>query len=139
MGELCLSRARPDTVAAVFEALERLAPSPARLLEQPDAEASINQLGIGARAATLLAVARKIGTDYSGIVPDEELALRDLPGVGDNIAQAVLCFGYGRKAILLDAASGRLVERFCGRSNTRRWQVRLDLIGLQVRKALMLV
>jgi adenine-specific DNA glycosylase len=32
--------------------------------------------------------------------------------------------------VLLDATTGRLVRRFCGRSDRRRWQLRLDLYQL---------
>ena len=44
-------------------------------------------------------------------MPEDELDLRSLPGVGDNVAQAVLCFGFGRRAVLLDVTTARLVER----------------------------
>ena len=63
-------------------------------------------------------------------MPEAELDLRSLPGVGDNVAQAVRCFAFGRRAVLLDATTARLVERYLGRSDTRRWQIRLDLYRL---------
>jgi len=49
---------------------------------------------------------------------------------GDNGAQAVQCFGGGRRALLLDATTTRLGRRLCGRTDGRRWQIRLDLYQL---------
>jgi A/G-specific adenine glycosylase len=50
-----------------------------------------------------------------------------LPGVGDYVAQAVLCFAFGRRAVLLDTNTMRVVGRLKERESTRRWQLRLDL------------
>jgi DNA (cytosine-5)-methyltransferase 1 len=130
MAELCLGRTRPDLVPMVFEALQRLAPAPARLLVHPDPQRVLRGLGLGARADVLLEVARVLQERFGGAVPESEVDLRSLPGIGDNVAQAVLCFGFGRRAVLLDATTARLVERFCGRADRRRWQVRLDLYQL---------
>ena len=67
-------------------------------------------------------------------VPNGGLELRSLPGVGDNVAQAVRCFAFGRRAVLLDVTTGVSSERYFGRSDTRRWQVRLDLYRLAGRR-----
>jgi A/G-specific adenine glycosylase len=91
---------------------------------------SLETLGLGARARLLVDVADELTKTHGGRVPSTELELRELPGVGDNVAQAVLCFGFGRRTVLLDAATTRLIQRFCGRTDTRRWQVRLDLYQL---------
>ena len=128
--ELCLARTRADLVPAIFDALGRLAPSPVILLSHADPVGALQALGLGARAGLLVEVARKIVTEFGGSVPEAELDLRALPGVGDNVAQAVLCFAFGRRAVLLDATTSRLVQRFSGRTDTRRWQIRLDLYQL---------
>jgi DNA (cytosine-5)-methyltransferase 1 len=128
--EMCLGRTRMDLVPAMFESIRRIAPSPAALLALPDPLAALEEIGVGARAQSLVDVARELKDRYAGSVPEEELALRSLPGVGDNIAQAVLCFGFERRAVLLDVSTARLVQRFYGRTDTRRWQIRLDLYKL---------
>jgi A/G-specific adenine glycosylase len=128
--ELCLARTRADLVPATFDGLRRLAPSPIALLSQGDPVQALRALGLGARAELLVDVARTLQARHDGVVPEAELDLRALPGVGDNVAQAVLCFGFGRRAVLLDATTSRLVRRFCGRTDTRRWQIRLDLYQL---------
>jgi A/G-specific adenine glycosylase len=58
------------------------------------------------------------------------MELRSLPGVGDYVAQAVLCFGFRRNAVLLDATTARVVVRHRCRTDKRRWQVRLDMYQL---------
>lgn len=128
--ELCLVRTRSDLVPTIFDALRRVAPSPVVLLSHADPVGALKALGLGARAGLLVEVAQTLKERHGGSVPEEELDLRTLPGVGDNVAQAVLCFAFGRRAVPLDAATARLVRRFCGRADTRRWQIRLDLYQL---------
>jgi DNA (cytosine-5)-methyltransferase 1 len=131
LGELGLSRTRADEIRTVYEQLKQVAPSPAALLALDDPGASLAAAGLsGARVEIIRSVARELETHFDGTVPEEELALRSLPGVGDNVAQAVRCFGFGRRAVLLDATTARLSERFFGRSDKRRWQIRLDLFRL---------
>ncbi len=130
MGELCLARTRSTLVPSTFRALHRLAPSPAALLAHPEPLEALKALGLGARADVLVDVAGALQSRFGGSVPEDELELRSLSGVGDNVVQAVLCFGFGRRAVLLDASTARLVERFFGRADRRRWQIRLDLYQL---------
>lgn len=128
--ELCLARTRADLVRELFEGLGRVAPSPAVLLSHSDPVGALRDLGLGARAALLVEVAMALRADHACVVPEGELALRALPGVGDNIAQAVRCFAFGRRSVLLDAPTARVAKRFYGRTDTRRWQIRLDLFQL---------
>ena len=130
MGELCLSRTRPELVPTIFTALKRLAPSPAALVGLSEPVEALKELGLGARATALVDVAEELLTRFGGWVPEDELDLRSLTSVGDNVAQAVQCFGFGRRAVLLEVTTARLVERFCGRTEKRRWQLRLDLYQL---------
>ena len=128
--ELCLSRTRADHVRSIYERLCAIAPTPKRLLEQKDAVAELKSLGLGARAEMLVRVAEALDQHFDGEVPESEAELRLLPAVGDTLAQAVRCFAFGRRAVLLDVTTRRLVERYLGRSDVRRWQIRLDLYRL---------
>jgi len=130
IAELALGRTRPELVPHIFTSLSRLAPTPSALLARNDAIKELKALGLGARAQVVWDVACAVTDRYAGKVPAAELDLRSLPGVGDNIAQAVLCFAFGRRAVLSDVTTSRLVARFYGRTDTRRWQVRLDLYQL---------
>jgi DNA (cytosine-5)-methyltransferase 1 len=131
MAEMCLHRTRADQVAPVFEALLRLAPTPDDMVQNAEeALAVMRSLGLRWRAENLVAVARELVDLFDGEVPDDDLGLRMLPGVGDYVAQAVLCFGFGRRAVLLDTNTVRIVSRLNARDARRRWQLRLDLYQL---------
>ena len=128
MAEMCLHRTRADQVAPVFGALLRIAPTPEAMVERSDdALDAMRSLGLRWRAENVIDVARSLCELFDGEVPDEDFELRMLPGVGDYVAQAVLCFGFGRRAVLLDTNTMRIVSRLHGRDADRRWQLRLDL------------
>lgn len=132
MAEMCLQRTRADQVVGVFEALVRIAPTPglmvanrARTLE------AMRPLGLRWRAEKLVEAAAVIADEFDGVVPDSDRELRLLPGVGDYASQAVLCFGFGRRAVLIDTNTARIVRRIHARDEPyRRWQMRLDLHAL---------
>lgn len=131
MAEMCLHRTRADQVVPVFGALRRLAPTPhAMVRNEPEALEAMRSLGLRWRAEGIIATARALVEDHSGVVPEDELTLRSLPGVGDYVAQAVLCFGFGRRAVLVDTNTQRITARLNARDATRRWQIRLDLYRL---------
>jgi DNA (cytosine-5)-methyltransferase 1 len=126
--ELCLERGPARELSDRFTALSSIAPSPHRLLDEPDPEGRLTDIGLssyGARA--LLTAARAVVELFEGEVPDDDLELRAIPGVGDSLAKSVLCFGHGKPAVLLHSAAARVADRVSGRENRRRWQLRLDL------------
>lgn len=131
MAEMCLHRTRADQVAPVFEALLALAPTPQDMVANGDtALETMRSLGLRWRAENVIKVAEVLVDLFDGEVPDNDLELRLLPGVGDYVAQAVLCFGFARRAVLIDTNTVRIVSRLNGRDDTRRWQLRLDLYGM---------
>lgn len=128
IAEMCLHRTRADQVAPVFEALLRIGPTPQAMLEhREEALEAMRSLGLRWRAENVISAAETLTDLYNGRVPDTDLELRMLPGVGDYVAQAVLCFGFGRRAVLIDTNTVRIVGRLHGRDVRRRWQLRLDL------------
>ncbi len=128
MAEMCLQRTRADQVAPVFEGLIRIAPTPAAMLRSEDrALETMRSLGLRWRAENIIEVARALVRDHGGAVPETEALLKALPGVGDYVAQAVLCFGHGRRAVLIDTNTSRIISRLHRRDTTNRWQLRLDL------------
>ena len=131
MAEMCLHRTRADQVVPVYQDLVTLAPTPAELLANaPAARRAMRSLGLNWRVENILAVARTLVRDHGGQVPQTSLALRGLPGVGDYVANAVLCFASGRRAVLLDTNTERIVARIRGGAAPRRAQMRMDLYHL---------
>ena len=126
-GELALGRLPGAGVGRAFEALCALAPSPGSLRALGEPVDALIEIGMTAHSARAVsAAAESVMELFGGEVPDDDLELRAIPGVGDSLSKTVLCFGHGRPAVPLHSAAGRVAERFAGRPS-RRWQLRLDL------------
>lgn len=131
LGEVCLARARTTEVPALYRQLTRVAPTPRTLATEPDvAEGRLIELGLKARARKAVQIAVELETHFSGTVPEKDAELRSLPGVGDFLAQAIRSFGFGRRAVLLDQNTARVVQRVLGHVEQTRFQLRLDLYRL---------
>lgn len=136
MAEVCLHRTRAEQARPVYEALAELAPTPADMVgNAPKTRAAMRSLGLKWRAENMVRIARALVKDHNGQVPENSLELRSLPGVGDYVANAVLTFGFGRRTVIVDTNTTRIVGRVRGREDrTLRWQLRLDLHGLAGRE-----
>jgi DNA (cytosine-5)-methyltransferase 1 len=131
-GELTLRRASPDAIAGGWTALMRSGRTPRRTVaSRRRLDEALAASGITpAKRALLGAVAESVVLDYGGSVPVSEAMLRELPGVGESVAAAVRTFGFNRRAVLLDAATKRLVARVSGRNCSSAWTARLELYRL---------
>ena len=131
MAEMCLHRTRADQVRPVYDALLQIAPTPSAMVQRSqEAREAMRSLGLRWRTEKILEVARVLVDEHGGQVPSTDVGLLSLPGVGDYVANAVLTFGFGRRAVLLDTNTQRIVGRVRGRINPVRWQLRLDLYQL---------
>ena len=64
----------------------------------------------------------------AGVVPDSWQELVAIPGVGDYIASAVLCFAFGRSTVLMDTNTQRITRRVLGKGRDYpNWRLRLSL------------
>lgn len=128
LAEMCLHRTRADQVRPVYERLIELAPDPAALVHNADRVlAEMRSLGLRWRAENLVAVARELVAEHGARIPTSDAELMCLPGVGDYVASAVMTFGFGRRAVLIDTNTERIVSRVKRHDIGRRWQLRLDL------------
>jgi DNA (cytosine-5)-methyltransferase 1 len=132
LAEMCLHRTRADQVNSIFAELLAIAGSPAELIgNQAHGRDLLASLGLRWRADNIVRVAEVILELFDGMVPTTREALLTLPGVGDYVANAVICFGFGRSSILMDTNTERIVSRVAGHDRAgRRWQLRLDLYKL---------
>jgi DNA (cytosine-5)-methyltransferase 1 len=131
MAEMCLHRTRADQVAPVYVRLVELAPTPADLVRRSaEARAVLRPLGLRWRTDNILAVAAELVRNCGGVVPETKAELQRLPGVGDYVSNAVLCFARSRRAVLLDTNTERIVSRIRGAESVRRTQMRMDLYDL---------
>lgn len=128
LAEICLRRTRADQVAQRFPALLKIAPSPESLIEnQEEVREELSHLGIRGRVDDLIKMASTLMEKYDGSVPETYGDLIHLPGVGDYIASAVLCFAFRQPTTLIDTNTRRIVRRFTGREKMAPWEQRLTL------------
>lgn len=131
IGEIALRRAPEDLVAAMYRRLVSVATSPRKVAKDPvAAEEALRAIGLRSAAPAIVKIAVCLSEDFDGRVPEASLELRSLPGVGDNLAEVVRCFGFGRRAVLVDTSTARICTRVRGREIRARFQLRLDLYGL---------
>ena len=128
LAETCLHRTKADQVSAVFEDLLSIAPTAATLLtnQKRFREASAS-LGLAWRTESLIDAAGSLVNEHGGVPPNDWSALNSLPGVGDYVASAVLCFAYEHHAVLLDTNTLRVARRIVGDPSLPKWEARVEL------------
>jgi A/G-specific adenine glycosylase len=113
VSEFMLQQTPVDRVLPVWpQWLERW-PTPADLAAAPMADAlrAWGRLGYPRRAQRLHQSAVAITKRHDGEVPSDMTALRELPGVGDYTAAAILAFAFGQRSIVLDTNVRRVLAR----------------------------
>ena len=68
-------------------------------------------LGYYARARNMLACAKQVSRDMAGVFPDQEDALRLLPGIGPYTAAAIAAIAFDRPATPVDGNIERVMSR----------------------------
>lgn len=68
-------------------------------------------LGYYSRARNLHACAIAVVRDHGGRFPDDEAALRSLPGIGAYTAAAIAAIAFGRHAVVVDGNVERVMAR----------------------------
>jgi DNA (cytosine-5)-methyltransferase 1 len=126
--EMCLHRTKAEQVARVADELLNLGETPDSFLGNSEKLAPVlASLGLHRRAANLISAAEFIRDRLAGEVPDNWQELTAIPGVGDYIASAVLCFAFGRSSVLMDTNTIRIARRLLGGSDQKNWRLRLAL------------
>ncbi|MGK2908617.1 MAG: A/G-specific adenine glycosylase [Sphingobium sp.] len=113
LSEVMLQQTTVAAVIPYFNAFTARWPTVADLAAADDAELMAAWAGLGyyARARNLLACARAVVKDWSGVFPDSEAEIRTLPGVGAYTAAAVAAIAFGQRAVVVDANVERVVSR----------------------------
>ncbi len=113
LSEIMLQQTNVVAAAPYFARFVARWPDVAALAGSDDAEVMQAWAGLGyyARARNLLACARAVVARHGGRFPDDEAALRLLPGIGDYTAAAVAAFAFGRRALVIDGNVERVVTR----------------------------
>lgn len=74
-------------------------------------------LGLVKRADLLVNSAKRVVSEYCGLLPNSLDSLLNLPGMGNYSARAVACLAFGAVVPMIDESSGRLLRRVLGLSH----------------------
>lgn len=114
IAEIFLRKTDARKVLSIYERFIRKYPGFEALIhvDRRELEDFLRPLGLyRRRAKELIDLAQMVETKHRGEVPHSREELLGLPGVGNYIANAVLCFAFGQDAPLLDTNVSRVVAR----------------------------
>jgi len=116
IAEMMLRRTKADQVKEVHDRLFSEYPDVQALADADGykIEEILYPLGLKWRVPAFSLIAKDIKEKYESKVPDKREKLKELPGVGDYVAGAVLSIAYGKKEWIVDSNIVRLVRRYFG-------------------------
>ena|SRR5438309_8982520 len=115
--EMMLLRTRAEQVVPVYLEFVRRYPTFEKLASAPRREVELlfSSLGLDWRTKRVIKLIRFLESHYDGRIPDDMKGLRGLPGVGDYIAKAVLCYAFGKREAPVDTNVVRVITRLFGK------------------------
>lgn len=156
VSELMLQQTQVDRVIPKFELFMATFPTITELAKVPLSEVLTvwSGLGYNRRAKFLHEAAKKIVSDFGGVIPDAYDALVSLPGIGPNTAGAILAYSFNKpvvfietnvrtvffhhffqdQALVTDKALKELVEHTIDREHPREWYWALMDYGSYLKK-----
>ena len=126
-----------EQVLPVYKEFLKKYPNPEKLSEADvnEIRETICSLGLqNVRSRRFKKLGKKIEEQFNGKVPDTYDELVSLPGVGEYVANAVLCMAFSKKTVMVDANFGRVLGRmFYGKeeyppSKNKIWRLAKELI-----------
>lgn len=113
VSEIMLQQTPAGRVAPQFEAWIKRWPDAASLAKASPADVLRQwaKLGYPNRALRLRETAVIVSRDYAGKLPVDEKLLRELPGIGEYTAAAILAFAYKKRSFVLDTNVRRVLAR----------------------------
>ena len=113
VAELMLQKTNASQVENLFPRFIEIYPNPESIvnLKEDDLANLLQPLGLFNRRARDLKKTARIILDLGNNIPSAKKDLLDLPGVGDYIANAILCFAFNKKIPIIDANVGRVMKR----------------------------
>lgn len=113
ISEVLLTRTKADQVVPVFLNFMDFYPNLERFLDMKISlvKSLIKSLGLKKRAETFKEISCQLKNNHNAKIPNTLSELKSLNGIGDYCANAILCFGFGRKYPILDSNFIRLYSR----------------------------
>jgi A/G-specific adenine glycosylase len=122
LAETLLRKTNAEKVERFIPEVTAAFPSPQALLSisRQDLEGLLVPFGMQKRKTQELRhLAARVIETHGGRVPANAQDLKALPGVGDYIANAVLCFSFGQRRAVVDTNVIRVLLRVFGLSSVR--------------------
>ena len=126
-----------EQVLPVYKLFLKKYPNIESLSEAKESEIRkiISSLGLqNVRSRRFTKLGLRLKNDFNSTVPNNHTELVSLPGVGDYIANAVLCMAFRNRTVMVDANFGRVLGRiFFGKedyppSKNKTWRMAQKLI-----------
>lgn len=116
VAEIMLQRTRANQVEPVYLDFIRKFPNAQELNRATEEKIGeyFGRLGLLWRAKLIKRLARELVSRFGGKIPKSRDLLLSLPAVGEYMADAVLCFAYGKDVAVVDANVCRVIERVFG-------------------------
>lgn len=113
IAEIMLQRTKADQVAPVYREFMKRFPNieTLRRASKPQIAKFFAKLGLTHRAELVGMLARDLNKRFCGAIPESRLELMNLPSVGEYVADAVLCFAFGRDVSVVDSNVCRVIGR----------------------------
>jgi A/G-specific adenine glycosylase len=113
VSEIMLQQTPVQRVLPVYTEWMKRWPTPALLAKASPAEVitAWGRLGYPRRALRLHECAKVITHELNGVIPETEIELRKLPGIGEYTAAAMVAFAFEGKSLVLDINIRRLFSR----------------------------
>jgi len=113
LSEVMLQQTTVAAVTPYFNAFVTRWPSVQALAAAPLNDVLRDWAGLGyyARARNLHRCARQVAQEFGGVFPQDEVALRRLPGIGVYTAAAIAAIAFGRPVAVVDGNVERVVAR----------------------------
>ncbi len=121
VAEFLLQKTNAPLVVPLYQAFMEQYPTVSALAgaNVTDVAKLLQPLGLSFRAQRLHQSAEIILEKYSGEIPDQEVELLKLPGVGKYIARSVCANSFGQPKAVIDTNVARILERFFGLKGDR--------------------
>jgi A/G-specific adenine glycosylase len=127
IAEILLQRTSAQKVVPIYEVFISKFHSPELLsqVETCELEKILAPLGLFRRKAMALKeISKIIKRKHNGEVPNRKKDLLDFPMVGEYTADAILCFAFNEKKMIIDVNVSRILIRvypkFCERASVKR-------------------
>jgi A/G-specific adenine glycosylase len=113
LAELMLQKTNATQVEKLFLDFIEKYPNPLSISELEESFLSdlLKPLGLYNRRARDLKKLTEMIISDNNTIPNSKKQLLELPGVGDYIANALLCFAFNNKVPIIDANVGRVMKR----------------------------